>query len=264
MYQLGTAAPEKDKMIMEPFNGVFFGCVAIFVFLLILSTIWARRQSEATRKTVFIIICLLSFASFFVYKYFLSIDTEYDQVAYAEMGGFNWWGELPLHVCNVNMLLIPLAVLLDITPMKSFGFFVGTLGAGFAICMPAVGFSGYSILMPRMIGFYFTHFMIIVEAIALVTWGFYRPRFRDIPYALLMVIGIAAVIFVIVTLIRKTGLNPRANYFYLMETEGISLLNVFYQWIQLPFFYLLPAIGILSVYMLAVTALFEIFGKIIK
>ena len=52
MYQLGTAAPEKDKMIMEPFNGVFFGCVAIFVFLLILSTIWARRQSEATRKTV--------------------------------------------------------------------------------------------------------------------------------------------------------------------------------------------------------------------
>ena len=209
-----------------------------------------------------LVICLLSFASFFVYKYFLSIDTEYDQVAYAEMGGFNWWGELPLHVCNINMLMIPLAVLFNITPMKSFGFFLGTLGASFALAMPGVGFSGYSILMPRMIGFYFTHFMIVIEALALVTWGFYKPRFRDIPYTLLMVIGVACIIFVIVTVIRKTGLNPRANYFFLMETEGISLLDKFRSWIPVPFFYLLPAIGILLVYMLVVTTPFEIISRI--
>ncbi len=264
MYQLGTAAPGKNKLIMNPFNGVFFACAAFFICLLVLSTIWARKQSEATKTRVFVIVCLISFASFFVYKYFLSIDVEYDQVAYAEMGGFNWWGELPLHACNINMLLIPLAVLLNITPLKGFGFFVGTLGAGFAIAIPAVGFSGYSILLPRMIGFYFTHFMIVIEAIALVTWGFYKPKFRDIPYILLMVVGIALIIFVIVTVIRKTGLNPHANYFYLMETEGNALLDIFYKWIPMPFFYLLPALGILLVYMLIVTTPFAIFGKIFK
>ena len=252
--------PDSSFWIIRPFNPVFFAVLSLFIIILVAASLAVRRSGEGVKKAVIVTACVITLIGFFFYKYYLSIDPEYN-AATASMGGFNWWGELPLQLCNINMLLIPVAVLSGKKHLLSFCFFVGPLGALMALVMPSMGFDGYSILLPRMLGYYGTHFAIIIEALAIATFGFYRPSFRDIPRTCLTVAVIAFVVFLFNMLLRVTGLHPHANYFFAVETEGNFLLEIFRKWIPIPFLYLLPAVGVLAVYMCIIDAGFAVFGK---
>ena len=238
---------QSDFWIIRPFNPVFCGAFALFILLLIAASLLMRGRSDRAKRAVIAVACILTLIGFFVYKYFLSIDAEYDVITKG-MGGFNWWGELPLQLCNINMILIPIAVLLNKRPLMSFCFFLGPLGAMMALAMPCNGFDGYSLLLPRMLGYYGTHFMIVIEALSLATFGFYRPKFRDLPKACLTIFFVTLAVFCINMLLRVTGLHPKANYFYSVETEGNFLLEIFHKWIPVPFLYLLPSFVIIGVY----------------
>lgn len=246
---------------IRPFNGVFFVTLGAFALLLILGSLILRRRREGIRRGAVVLACLITLAGFFVYKYFLSIDAQFR----ALNGGFNWWDELPLHLCNINLILIPIAVLTKKKPLLGFCFFVGPLGALFALIMPDSHFSGFSLLLPRMLGYYGTHFMVIVAALSLVTLGLYRPRFKDLPFTVLALAAVALVVFGINALMRYTGVNPAANYFYIWEPlQGVSLLELFYQWIPIPYLYMLPCIAIIALYMVIVTVPFAIADGIKK
>lgn len=246
--------------VMRPGNALFCAVLAAFLLLLAGASLLLRRKSEKCRRAVLIAACVLTMLGFIAYKYSLSVDREFNIIT-AEMGGFNWWGELPLHLCNVNMILIPIAVLKKSRPLACFGFFLGPLGAMMALLMPGNGFDGYSLLLPRMLGYYGTHFMIVIEGLALVTFGLFRPKLRDLPRAILTALLIAFGSFLINLLLRRSGLHPKANYFFSMETEGNFLLELFHSWLPFPFLYLLPCTGILGIYMLAVTLPFELFER---
>lgn len=239
--------PQSDFWVMRPFSAVFFLCLGAFLLLLIIASIALRRKSERTRQIVLIAACLVTFLGFFVYKYYLSIDAEFDRIT-AAMGGFNWWGELPLQLCNINMILVPIAVATKNRGLMSFCFFVGPLGALLALVMPGNGFDSYSILLPRMLGYYGTHYMVVIECLAVVTFGFYRPKFSDLPKTELAIFLIALVIFGVNMLLRTTGLHPKANYFFTVETEGNPVLEIFYHLIPYPFLYLLPGTLVLGAY----------------
>ena len=246
--------------IIRPFNGVFCAVFGAFLLLLAVASYILRKKEIRTRRLALSAACLLTLIGFFFYKYYLSIDAEF-VVINAKMGGFNWWGELPLHLCNINMILIPIAVMTDRRPLLCFCFFVGSLGAMMALAMPSTGFDGYSLLLPRMLGFYGTHFMIVIEALSIVTLGLYRPRFRDIIPTLGTILCIAFVIFGINMLLRWSGLHPKANYFYAVETEGNAVLELFYRLLPYPFLYLLPCSLILTAYMAVITAGFVLAEK---
>jgi hypothetical protein len=57
-------------------------------------------------------------------------------------------------------------------------------------------------------------------ALAVGTFGLYRPRLRDLPLTALTVFAVALVIFGVNLLLRRTGLHPKANYFYSVENGG--------------------------------------------
>ena len=249
--------PNSDFWIMKPLNPLFLAVFAAFLLLLVLASVLLRGRSERTKSMVLIAACVVTLIGFAVYKYFLSIDSDYNVIT-AGMGGFNWWGELPLQLCNINMLLIPIAVVKKNRPLMCFSFFLGPLGALMALLMPGNGFDGYPLLLPRMLGYYGTHFMIVIEGLALASFGLFRPKFRDLPKAALAVLVIAFVIFLFNLLLRRTGLHPKANYFYSVETEGNFLLELFHRWLPFPFLYLIPSFGILIPYMLLVTTPFEL------
>ena len=242
--------------IFGPFNTLYLLVFGAFILLLILLSLLLRGKSEKAKSAVLLVLCFLTLVGFVLYKVFMSRDGSY-AILTAEMGGFNWWGELPLQLCNINMLLIPFAVLKKNRTVMSFAFFVAPLGALMALIMPANGFDGYSLLLPRMLGYYGTHFMILLEGLALAAFGLYRPRFRDFPGALLTILLVALLAFLINLLLRWTGLHPKANYFYSVETEGNFLLEIFHRWIPVPFLYLIPSYVILLPYMFLVTVPFE-------
>ncbi len=252
---------DSDFWIVRPFNPVFMLMFAFFLTLLIVSSILLKDKSEKLRQTVLVTACVVTLIGFFVYKYYLSIDKAFNEIT-ASTGGFNWWGELPLQMCNINMILIPIAVMKKNRPLMSFCFFVGPLGAMMALAMPVAGFDGYSLLLPRMLGFYGTHFMIVIEGLAIVTYGFYRPVFRDLPRTILVTFVISFCIFMINMLLRWTQLHPNANYFFSVETEGNALLEIFYKWIPIAFLYQIPCVLILGTYMLVITSGFALADRL--
>lgn len=250
-------AAQNDFWLIQPFSTAFWLCFGGFALLLVLSSLLLRKKSERTRSTVLVAACLVTVVSFFVYKYYLSLDAEFSELT-AAMGGFNWWGELPLQLCNINMLLIPLAVLKKNRALMGFCFYVGPLGALMALLMPGNGFSGFSLLLPRMLGYYGTHFMVLVEGLALVCFGLYRPRLRDLPRVCLTILAVSFGVFLINMALRLSGLHPKANYFFSVETEGNFLLELFYRLLPFPYLYVLPGFGILIPYMLLVTLPFAL------
>ena len=250
-----------DLWIMRPFNTLFLIVFAAFLALLILASLLLRGKSEKAKRTVLVAACLVTLVGYFLYKYLLSLDADYNIIT-ANMGGFNWWGELPLQLCNINMILIPIAVMRRSRPLMCFGFFMAPLGALMALVMPGNGFSGYSLLLPRMLGYYGTHFMIVIEGLALVCFGLYRPKFRDLPRTVLAALLITLAIFGVNMLLRWSGLHPKANYFFSVETEGNFLLEIFHKWIPVPFLYLMPALLILLPYMALVTSGFAIADRV--
>lgn len=251
---------QSDFWIMRPFNRLFFSSFAAFLLLLFVASVLLHRKSERTKDIVLITACVITLIGFIFYKAYLSADREYNIIT-ANMGGFNWWGELPLQLCNINMLMIPIAVWRKSRPLACFCFFLGPLGALMALVMPGNGFEGYSIFLPRMLGYYGTHFMIVIEGLALVTFGMFRPRLRDLPRAILATLIIAFAVFCVNLLLRRTGLHPKANYFFSMETEGNFLLEIFHRWIPVPFLYLMPCSVILGVYMLTITVPLELIER---
>ena len=244
--------PSETFWIMRPFNALFILIFAFFIILLIAASLLLRNKSQSTKESVLVIACLVTLIGYFIYKYLLSKDSDYNEIT-AVMGGFNWWGELPIQLCNINMILIPIAVLRKSRPLMCFAFFLGPLGALMALVMPGNGFDGYSLLLPRMLGYYGTHFMIVIEGLALATFGLLRPKYRDIPGTLIAGVFILLAVLVINLILRWTSLHPKSNYMFMMETEGNPLLDLFYSWIPFPFLYLLPSFVILGVYMFVVT-----------
>jgi len=249
----------RDKWIMRPFNALFFAMLTVFTVILVVVSAALRSADDMTKRVILACVCLFTTVIFFIYKYYLSIDKEYDIIRdEMGMGGFNWWGELPLHLCNINMMLIPIAVLLKIRPLESFCFFAAPLGAMAALAMPGYGFEGYSIILPRMLGFFGTHFMIFIEGLAITTFKLYKPAFSDIPLtlltALITLLGVSAINLIL----RWTEVYPNANYFYSIETEDNVILDMFYRWLPVPVLYIMPCIGILAFYMFVITSIFHI------
>ena len=255
---------KQEKWILKPFNTLFLALLVLFVAVLIAASLGLRNQSDMARKTVLCAACIFTFVWFFIYKYFLSIDKEYDAVRSEKgWGGFNWWGELPLHLCNINMMLIPVAVLMDIRPLEAFCFFAAPFGAFLALAMPGDGFDCYSLRLPRIMGFFGTHFMIFIEGLALATFGFYKPEFSDIPKAMLTSLILVFFTTVINILMRRTGVYPNANYFYTIETENNFFLDLFYKWLPVPGLYSIFCVLSFGVYMLLLTGLISLLRLLI-
>ena len=210
---------DANVWIMRPFNGLFLGVYAVLIILLIITSRLLRGKSFETRRNVLTGMCVFSMLGFFAYKYSLSLDKEY-RLLYENMGGFDWWRELPLQLCNINMMLIPVSLFKKNRTLMAFSFFAGSLGAIMALAIPAYGFAGYPIFLPRMLGFYGTHYMLVMEALALVTFGLYRPELKDLPGTIIMLFLIAFLLYAFSMFLRLTGMCPNANYFYTVDPEG--------------------------------------------
>ncbi len=245
-------------MILEPFNGLFFILFGCTVLTITLIGLLFRNASEHAKKVFLIGLCAVNIVIFWIYKYFLSIDAEYATVA-----GFSWWSELPLHLCNINMIMIPIGVLTKKRGILGFSFFLAPLGAIMACVFPSAGFAGYSLALPRMWGFYATHLLIIVCGISLATLNFYRPKIKDLPSITVTFLFLAVVSLGINALLQNVMHCATANYFYTWGPNDISILELFWKWIPIRFVYELPALAILFTYVALVCGGFKL-GEWIK
>ena len=142
-------------MIIRPFDAGFFLLMAVMIGAIVLLRTLLRNQPQQRREVVLLTLCVVNIIGFFVYKGFLSADAQFLQVS--GLDKFNWFNELPLQLCNINMFLIPIGILTRRRSLLGFAFFVAPLGALMALVFPDPAFSGYSLWLPRMLGYYLTH-----------------------------------------------------------------------------------------------------------
>ncbi|MBO4399381.1 MAG: YwaF family protein [Lachnospiraceae bacterium] len=243
----------KERLLCKPFNGVYLAVFALFAAFFVIGVLVLRKKEEKTRARALAAVMFITLIGFFFYKYFLFLDKDYSRITTeAGIGEFNWWGELPLQLCNVNMILIPIAALTKNRLLLCFSFFMGPLGALLALIMPGTGFECYSILLPRMIGYYGTHWMVVFGSYALVALGLYKPKFRDYFLTLLSAFTVAFVVFLINVMFRVTGLNEFSNYFFTHNPDGNPILELFHSWVPVPFLCLIPCALILTPYVMLV------------
>lgn len=248
-----------DSFNIVAFNGVWFVMMGIFAALLIVSSVLLRKASRKTKRWVLAGAFIFTFVAYWAYKVALSLDTSYEVILERD---FSWWAELPLQLCNINIMLIPVACILDNKRLYAFCFFIAPLAAFMAIAFPSAGFHDCSIFLVRNLGFYFTHWMIVIGGIAIASFGLYRPVFRDIPRTYLTLLCISAVVFGFDCLLNYGCGYYFVNYFFALDPEGISILELFYNLVPVPGLYILvTGLTVLTPYILLVTGIFELCGK---
>ena len=146
--------------------------------------------------------------------------------------------------------------------LKLFGSVTGPLGAFFALSFPDPLFSNLSILLPRCIGFYFTHINILVIGILLMTLGLAELEFKNLGKMFLTALILSVSIHVLNSIFVYSGINEKMNYFYTMHDAGVSILKMFYDFIPIKFLYLIPAVPILLVYSLILIGIKKLFKRL--
>lgn len=245
-------------LIINPFNLVYFGYLALNVLLIIIITLLLKNKSEKTKYNVLVSICLFNVVFWILYKVVLFIgNKDLASTGYE----FNFWRELPFHLCNISLILVPIGLALRKKWLYAYGFYVAVLGAFMAVSFPTLGFYNTSILGLHNIGFYGTHGLIIVVGILLVTLGFLKPSFEDIP----LLVGILLILAVFAYDLNNIILvltHTKVNYFYVIEPEGISILELFWKFLPIEFFYLIFGIFILVIYSTIINVSFLVSKKI--
>ena len=89
-------------MIIKPFNLVHIVVLLLAVALTITASLLLRKKEQKTKDYIMVGLSIFNIIFFIIYKIWLSKD-DYD---------FNIWKELPLQLCNINMFLIPLGIIL--------------------------------------------------------------------------------------------------------------------------------------------------------
>lgn len=240
-------------MIVRPFNAGFWLIAALTAAVLVLLYVLGRGKTQRQREKMLLALCAFNLVFYFVYKGLLSQDAEFLLVK--GMDEFNWFDELPLQLCNINLFLIPLGILTKKRPILGFSFFFAPLGALLAMASPNAPFVGFSLALPRMIGYYGTHALLIVCGLALAVLNIYRPRRRDMGGILAALLALAVCMHGVNTLLRAT-VCPQANYFYTYYSD-ISLIRLMWRLIPVPLLYQFSGLLPLAGYMLAVSYAFE-------
>ena len=107
-----------NEFTITPFQGLHLLLLLLTAAAVLLIFLLLRGKPEARRSRFLIGVCFFNLALFAGYKLLLSMDAAYVRAYYPN--GFNIFNELPLHLCNINLFLIPLGVWKRTT--RSWGF----------------------------------------------------------------------------------------------------------------------------------------------
>ena len=167
---------------------------------------------------------------------------------------------LPLHLCYAGLLLTMVGLYFNIEPILAFSFYVGMLGALFAILAPDGYNQNKSLLFPPIFFFYFLHVVLVCLYCNVGLNGLFRFGWQAGLSSILIAVLLAIAAHLINLLGHRLGM-PTMNYFYTMDSGGSGLLETMWKWIPCRFFYIvLPAVGAFSAWAALITIAAKLLG----
>lgn len=233
------------QWVIEPFNTVYFCFFGTVAALLVFCTLFLLRKPLSVRRRVMVIFTSVLAGLLVLYKLLLPLDGEFMRDYADYWGPYTLLNELPFNPCNLVLLLFPIALYRKNDWLLSFCCFMGLISTTLAAAMPQQGYAGYSILCLHTFGFFLLHFTGALLPLVIVILGLYEPEYGDILRSSAVIAVSAAWAFLLNLLLRLTGANPLANYFFAMDPEGNPVFELFHRLIPVPGLYL---VGTLAIY----------------
>lgn len=188
------------------FDGTHIFWLVLLVVLAVVGCLIYQRLGEKKRKIFRIVLASLIVA-----------DELYKIIGLTALGQYTA-GYLPLHLCSINIFIIAIHA---IKPFRILDNFLYT------ICIPA---SFAALLLPNwtqlpLLNFMHihsatVHILLLLYPLILTVCGDLKPRFRDLPLSLALLVGIAIPVYGINVWLGK-------NFMFLMKPDGIAPLVFF-------------------------------------
>lgn len=170
------------------------------------------------------------------------------------------WGSpyeyLPLHLCSLNALVLPVAVFTRNKVLSNL-LLLWSLGAIMALVVNTAQ-ANYEIFSPTFFFYFFPHLLEFGIPILLFRLGLAEKDVKCIASTLLITLCAYTLIhlgnvllnhyFITNEICNPSGAIVQVNYMYSLRPEN-PVLALFWSWLPRPYFYMLPVILIVLIYL---------------
>ena len=240
-------------MTVEIFNTTHILTILLMPLLIYLTLSYAlTNRSDITKRNVLLLICGFNAALYVVYKFAQANEAVDD---------FDIFLNLPLHFCNINLILLPLAIYLKNRNLMAYQFYFGTILASLALVMVYPGFRSRSIFEFTPFVYFYYHSMLATLPIVLIKLRLYTPSFKAVWQPVLILVGMTSFMHIINMILRATNIAAEANYFFTFGLRGDFFTELFWRIVPLEFFFLLPSLLLFAPFIILTTLPFHLSGK---
>ena len=220
-------------MLLSVFSPLWFILFGADAVLVVVFTCLLKGSDIRFKTKVLLVLAIFNLLYWVFYKVMLACDpTFYFQLPL----------ELPFHLCNLNSMLMIVALLTKKPGVLNFCYCFGIFGAFLALLSPDPEFVNIGLFTSvRGYGYWLYHHILIVQSILLVTTGFYRPGYKEVPKSFLILLMLYFGMYIINVVLRKLTGYP-VNYLYTFGMPGNRALEMLYRIIPIYPLYLLSAL----------------------
>jgi len=240
-------------MLIEPFNLTHILTITTIPILIFLGIYFPiKKRDEGTKQRILLFICYFNAILYVVYKIVQANEASY---------AFDIFTNLPLHFCNLNLILIPLAIHTKSRTLHAYQLYFGVPLAALALITVYPTFLSRPIWYFTPLVYFYYHSMLAVLPLILVKLKLYIPSFKVVWQPTLMLIALATTIHIVNVVFRATGIANESNYFFTYGLEGDFFTELLWGILPYNFFFLLPALLLFVPYVFLVTLPFHLSAK---
>lgn len=250
----------KDKYIIKPYNKVYISLLLANVFVCVVLSLIVYNVNENIARIIVLIFGILMIMYYFYYRYFLFNDEEYLHIQYKNQDKVYWYNELPLNPCNIMLLTGPIILLINNKTLLAFSFYFSIVVPFIALLNPIDSFSGFNIFKGRVMGYFETHYLIVIFGWLLLASRAYYPSYEDIVPSCLIFLGFGFISFLVNEYLRNKGLFEDANYFFTSSPEGYSVFEFLYKVIHVKYLFSATIILFFAIFFYILTFIIHLFN----
>jgi len=213
------------------------------------------KRDEDVKRTTLLILSISNAGLYSIYKFAQAADPNFS---------FYLFANLPLHFCNINLILIPLAIYTRSKTLMAYQVYFGTPLAGLALITVYPAFIGTYIFEFKTFVYFFYHSVLLILPLTLITLKQFTPSFKNIWQPTLLLVALTSIIHAVNVIFRATGLAYNANYFFTFGLEGDFFTELLKSIVPYNFFFLIPALLLFVPYVVIITLPFHLRVKNIR
>ena len=242
-------------MVMDQFSFIhIFSFTVLPAGLFCILFFALKNKSEKVKRYALFAICCFNIVLYFVYKAY--------QAFYYDRYEFILIYNLPLHFCNLNLFLLPLAIITRNKTLMAYQVYFGTLLSFFALYAIDPAFRGEPFFEFSCMVYYYYHSMLAVIPFTFLAFKTLTPSFKAVWKPTLLLLVLTVLIHIINIVLRTTGIAADANYFFTYGLRGDPFTEFFWNIIPYEFFFLIPVLAVtFAPYIFIVTLPFHLSEK---